>query len=36
VRENAPALGNLAADFDFNQPSRPPIVLSTTPRTDLK
>jgi phospholipase C len=36
VRENASQLGNLLADFDFSQSPRPPIVLSTTPQTDLK
>jgi phospholipase C len=36
VRENASQLGNLATEFDFSQPPRSPIVLSTTPQTDLK
>lgn len=36
VRENASQLGNLLADFDFSQSPRPPIVLSTTPQTDLR
>jgi phospholipase C len=36
VRENAPQLGDLTADFDFNQAPRPPVVLSTTPQTDLR
>ena len=27
VRENNPQLGNLVSDFDFNQKSRPPILL---------
>lgn len=31
VRENAPALGNVINDFDFNQPPRPPLVLPTNP-----
>ena len=31
VRENAPQLGNLVADFDFNQAPRPPLVLPVTP-----
>jgi phospholipase C len=31
VRESAPVLGNLAADFDFSQPPRPPVLLSTGP-----
>ena len=34
VRENAPILGNLAADFDFTQPPRAPLLLSTNPPTD--
>jgi phospholipase C len=32
VRENVPQLGDLAKDFDFTQPPRPPLVLPTTPR----
>jgi phospholipase C len=36
VRENAAQLGNLTADFDFNQPPARPVVLSTTPPTDLR
>ena len=36
VRENAPGLGDLTADFDFNQAPRAGAVLSTTPATDLK
>jgi phospholipase C len=36
VRENAAQLGNLTADFNFNQPPRGPAVLSTTPPTDLR
>ncbi len=31
VRENDPALGNLMADFDFNQQPRPPLVLYPHP-----
>jgi phospholipase C len=34
VREKAPALGNLYADFNFNQPPRPPLLLPTNPPTD--
>jgi phospholipase C len=34
VRENAPLLGNLAADFNFNQSPRPPLLLPTNPPTD--
>jgi phospholipase C len=34
VRENAPILGNLAADFDFTQPPRAPLLLPTNPPTD--
>jgi phospholipase C len=29
VRENASILGNLLADFDFNQSPRPPVILPT-------
>jgi phospholipase C len=32
VRENAAVLGNLAADFDFTQPPRPPLILRLHPR----
>ena len=35
VRENAPQLGDLAADFDFTQLPRPPLVLAAHPATDL-
>jgi phospholipase C len=35
VRESAPVLGNLAADFDFNQPPTPPVVLNVHPKTTL-
>ncbi len=31
VRENNPALGNLTADFNFNQPPRSPVLLPTYP-----
>jgi phospholipase C len=31
VREEAPGLGELASDFDFNQVPRPPLLLSTRP-----
>jgi phospholipase C len=31
VRENAPILGNLANDFDFNQKPRPPLILALHP-----
>jgi phospholipase C len=36
VRENAPGLGDLTADFDFGQPPRPPVVLPVHPATDLR
>jgi phospholipase C len=32
VREKAPQLGDLARDFDFSQPPRPPELLATNPR----
>ena len=35
VRENAPILGNLAADFNFSQKPRPPLLLPVDPKTDL-
>jgi phospholipase C len=35
VRENAPQLGDLRNDFNFSQQPRNPLVLSTTPKTDL-
>ncbi len=35
VRENAPGLGNLANDFNFSRPLRPPTLLPVNPRTDL-
>ena len=31
VREEAPGLGDLQADFDFSQPPRPPLLLPTHP-----
>jgi phospholipase C len=31
VRENSPLLGDLAADFDFNQAPRPPLRLDPNP-----
>ncbi len=31
VREEAPGLGDLASDFEFNQPPRPPLILPTHP-----
>jgi phospholipase C len=34
VREDQPLLGNLAADFNFNQRPRPPLLLPTNPPTD--
>ena len=36
VREAAPQLGDLSADFDFSQAPRPAVVLSTAPQTDLR
>ena len=35
VRENAPILGDLQADFDFSQAPRPPLLLPLHPQTDL-
>src|SRR5438128_1067695 len=35
VREAAPILGDLAADFDFTQPPRPPLLLAVHPPTTL-
>jgi phospholipase C len=32
VRENAPGLGDLRRDFDFNRAPRPPMILPTHPR----
>ncbi len=34
VREDATVLGDFAADFDFSQHPRPPVVLPTNPPTD--
>jgi phospholipase C len=34
VRENEPELGNIAADFDFSQKPRAPVLLPTNPQTD--
>jgi phospholipase C len=31
VREDNPILGNLAADFDFTQTPRPPMILAVHP-----
>ncbi len=31
VREDASILGNLLADFDFNQSPRPPLILPVSP-----
>ena len=33
VREEAPGLGDLANDFDFNQSPRPPAAAADAPRT---
>ncbi len=35
VREDEPILGDLTADFDFNQAPRPPLILPVEPQTDL-
>jgi phospholipase C len=35
VREDAPILGDITQDFDFNQAPRAPLVLPTQPKTDL-
>ncbi len=35
VRENAPILGNLVHDFNFNQRPRRPLILNPRPHTDL-
>lgn len=35
VRENAPILGNLVNDFNFNQKPLPPLILPTDPKTAL-
>ena len=34
VRETLPILGNIAQDFNFSQPPRPPLLLPTNPPTD--
>jgi len=34
VREDAAVLGNLIADFNFDQPPRKPVLLATNPPTD--
>ncbi len=34
VREDEPILGDIAADFDFSQQPRPPVLLPTNPPTD--
>jgi phospholipase C len=34
VREDESILGNIAADFDFSQQPRPPVLLPTNPPTD--
>ena len=34
VREDEPILGNLTADFNFDQAPRPPLLLPTNPPTD--
>jgi phospholipase C len=36
VRESLKASGDLALDFNFNQSPRPPLILPTHPKTDLK
>jgi hypothetical protein len=35
VRENQPILGDLASEFDFDQPPRPPMILPVHPHTTL-
>jgi len=35
VRESSRTLGNLLSDFNFNQPPRPPEILSGAPQTTL-
>lgn len=35
VRENVPQLGDLANDFDFTRPPRPPMLLPVHPKTTL-
>jgi phospholipase C len=36
VRESQPRLGNLIADFNFNQAPRPPVLLPLHPASDLR
>jgi phospholipase C len=36
IRENAPLLGNIARAFNFGQKPRPPLILPTRPKTDLR
>jgi phospholipase C len=36
VRETIPRLGNLSADFNFNQAPRPPMILPVHPQTTLR
>jgi phospholipase C len=36
VREKVWRLGNLISDFDFTQKPRPPMILPTNPKTDLR
>ena len=36
VRENVSRLGDLISDFDFTQKPRPPMILPTNPKTDLR
>jgi phospholipase C len=35
VRENAPQLGSLTSEFNFNQAPRPPMILPVKPHTDM-
>jgi phospholipase C len=36
VREDVPILGDLASEFDFTQPPRPPLILPVHPTTTLQ
>ena len=36
VREAAPGLGDITADFDFSQPPRPPLILNPRPPLSLQ